>query len=93
MDVQILGKVHAPHRIGDDAQRSGRDHHGHDGQPVQTIGQVHRIGRPHDHDHREGHEQKAKVQQGFLEHREGQLVGQRIGVVLRGPIPSNGRDQ
>ncbi len=84
MHVQILGKVDPAYGIGDHAQSTRRDHHRHDRQPVQPVGQVHRIGRAHDHDHRKRDEDKTKVDQRVLEHRQGQLVRQGIGVEISG---------
>ena len=93
MHVQIFGDVHAANGIGNDTQRTSRNHHRHDRQTVQTIRQVHRVGRAHNDDHREGHKEVPEVQQSVLEDREGQLVGQRIGVILRRPKASHSRDQ
>ena len=92
MHIEIFGEVDPSHRIGDDAQGSGGDHHRHDRQPIQPVGQVHRIGRTHDHDDRKRHEEIAKVDQRVLEDRQRQLVLQGLGVILRGPECGNRGD-
>ncbi len=78
MDAEVFGEVDVADDIGDHAQRAAGDHHRHDGKAVQPVGQVHRIGGADDHDHAEGHEEQAEVQQRVLEERQGQLVGQRL---------------
>jgi hypothetical protein len=55
MDLQILGEDRVTGEIGDDAEGGGRDHDRHDRQPVEPVGQVHRIARAdHDHEGAEG---------------------------------------
>jgi len=92
MQAEILGKVGAPHRVGDHAQRGRGDHHRHDRQPVKPVGEVDRIGRAHDHEHRKGDEENAEIDQHILEHRQGQLILQARGVVVARPDRGNERD-
>jgi hypothetical protein len=49
------------------------------GQPVEPVGQVHRIGRADDHDHRE-RDEESPVDQHVLEDGHRQLAGQLDGM-------------
>ena len=50
---QVVGKARRPRRIGDETERRARDHHLADGQAIQTVREVHRIARTHDHERAE----------------------------------------
>ena len=43
VDLQIVGEDRVAGEIGDDAEARRRDHHRHDGEAVEAVGQVHRI--------------------------------------------------
>ena len=93
MQPKTFGKVNATNEVSDNAKGASCDHHGHDGQPVQAVGQVHRIGSADDHKNRKWNEHEAKVDQNVLEHRHSQLARQIGGMILRCPIARNGCDQ
>src|SRR5688572_3421839 len=57
-----------------------------DGESVQTIGEVHRIGRAHQHQHDEEDVPDAEIRRQVLEEREDQL-----GAVDRRPLPRAGQ--
>lgn len=48
---------------------------GQDGQPVQAVGEIHRVGRADEHYHGECQIKPAQVGQKFLEERHGQTAG------------------
>jgi hypothetical protein len=50
MDNQIVGELGVTDEIGDQAERPGRNHDRHNGQTIEAIGQVNRIGRADDHE-------------------------------------------
>ena len=74
-------------------QHARGDHHRHDGQPVKPVGEIDRIGRADDDDHREGNEEKAEVDQHVLEDRQRQLELQIRRVVPAGPARRDQRDE
>ena len=78
MDAQIVGEIEVSDHIGNHPEGGRGDHHRHDGQPVQPVGQVDGIGRADDDDHPEGHKEQAHVDQHVLEERHGQRVGQPL---------------
>ena len=61
--AEIVGEVDAADGVGDHPERAGGDHHRHDRQPVEPVGQVHRVGRADDHQHGERQEEPAEVEQ------------------------------
>jgi hypothetical protein len=71
VDLQVFGEDVVADEIGDQAKRRRRDHHRHDGQAVETVGEVHRVGEADDHQRGEGQVEPAQVQQQVLEDREG----------------------
>ena len=89
MQTQIVGEVHTSHDIGNRAQRARRDHHRHDRQPVETVCQVHRIGRADNDDHGEGNKEPPQIDQQILEHRQRQLELQLGRMHHRGPDRSD----
>ena len=80
MHIKIFREIDPPHRIGNHAKRGCGDHHGHDGQAIQTIGQVDGIGAAHNHNHGKGDKDIAQIDQHIFEHRHGQLQRQIIRV-------------
>lgn len=93
MDTQIFGEIRAPHGIGDGPEGGGGDHHRHDGQTVKPVGEVDRIGGPHDHQHREGHEEKAQIDRQLLDEGQRKTVRERIRMDPGGPGPRDGRHE
>ena len=67
-------------RIGDNAERGRRDHHRHDRQPVQPVGQVDRVREQHDHQRREDDEAVAERDEHVLQegHRHLARKGRRV---------------
>ena len=80
VNIEIAGEIDATHRVGNDAQRSGRDHNGHDRQPIKTIGQIHRVGGTRNNEHAEGDEEPAHVDQNVFEKRQCQLAREFHGM-------------
>ena len=74
MHIKVLRKVNAANGIGNHPQRTRRDHHGHDRKAVQTIGKVYGIGRPNNHEHREGNVNYPEIYQHIFENRHCQLI-------------------
>ena len=93
MHIEIFGEIDPSHGIGNDAERARRDHRGHDRQPVKPVGEVHRIGRADDDEHRERQEHIAHVPQNVLEHRQGEAELQLFRVQHRGPIRGDEGDE
>jgi hypothetical protein len=60
VDLQVVGEHRVAGEIGDEAEGGRRDHHRHDGEPVEPVGQVHRIAGA---DHDEGAETSGKKNQ------------------------------
>ena len=77
MDLQIFGEDRVAGQIGDDAEGGGGDHDRHDGQPVEAVGQVHRVAGADDDDAGEGDEEPAEIEQEVLDEGKGQRRGER----------------
>ena len=52
VELQVVGEDAVADEVGDQREHPGGDHHRHDGQPVQPVGQVHRVGGADHHQHR-----------------------------------------
>ena len=63
MDLQIVGEDRVAGEIGDDAEAGRRDHHRHDGEAVEAVGEVHRIAGADDDEGGEGDEEPAEIEQ------------------------------
>ena len=85
MHLKVLGEIDPTNCIGNHPQGPRSYHHRHNRKPVQPICQVDRIGRANDDDHGKGHKQHTKVQKRVFEHRQRQLILQRIWMI--GPPP------
>ena len=59
--------------VGEDRVGAGGDHDRADGEAVEPVGQVDRIGRADDHERRERHVEQAEVGAKRLEERHGDL--------------------
>ncbi len=68
-NAEVLGKHLIAGQIREHAERSGNQHGRHDGQAVQTVGKVHRIGEPDDHEIGHHHEKQTHRQHDVLEQR------------------------
>jgi hypothetical protein len=53
IDAQIVGEECIARQIGDQPEGGRRDHHRHDGQPIEAIGEVHRIAGPDNNEARQ----------------------------------------
>ena len=62
MDLQIFGEHRVAGEIGDDAEGGRRDHDRHDRQPVEAVGQVHRIAGADDDEAGERNEEPAEIE-------------------------------
>ena len=72
MDLQVFGEHRVADEIGDQAEARRRDHHRHDGQAVEPVGEVHRIARADDDEHAEQEEDPAEIEHQLLEERQRQ---------------------
>ena len=61
VDLQIVGEHRVAGEIGDHAEARRRDHHRHDGETVEPVGQVHRVAGADDD---EGAEQRRRTSRG-----------------------------
>src|SRR6058998_516119 len=71
-DLQIVGRPEVAREVGDDAEGRARHHDGADGQPVEPVGEVHRVAGADDDQHREDEPDDAEVQEPALEERDRQ---------------------
>ena len=79
MHLQIIGKNRMADEIGNQAEAGRSNHHRHNRQAVQTVGQINRIGRPDNDKHAGQHKQgQAKGQKHIFEKRNGIAGGQRL---------------
>jgi hypothetical protein len=60
-----------------------RDHHRHDGQTVEAVGEIHRIAGADDHEGAERNEEPAEIEQQILEERERQRGRERRSPAVR----------
>ncbi len=77
MDLQIVGKERIADEVGDEAEGGGGDHHRHNGEAVQTVGQVHGVAGADDDEGAEGDEEPTKVDLHVLEEGNGERGGER----------------
>ena len=73
MHVKILGEINPAYRIGQNAECRSGNHHGHNGQTIQTIGEVDSIGGANDYYHSKGKKQYAKRHQCVFQDRHSHL--------------------
>ena len=57
MHLQIIGKNRMTDEIGNQAETGRCNHHRHNRQAVQTVGEINRIGRPDNDEHAGQHKQ------------------------------------
>ena len=72
VDLQIVGEHDVAGEIGDQAEGRRRDHHRHDGEAVEPVGEVDRIAGADDDEGAEDHEEPAEIDHQFLEERKRQ---------------------
>ena len=89
VDVQILSEINPAHRIGQNAKRRRGNHHRHNRQTVQAIGEINGIGRANDDDHCKGEKHDAKRHQSIFQHRHSHLKTQTFRMQLSGHQRSN----
>ena len=77
MDLQVVGEDRVAGEIGDEAEARRRDHHRHDGEAVEAVGEVDRIAGADDDEGGDRHEEPAEIDDQVLEEREGQRGRQR----------------
>ena len=82
-DAEVVGEHDVAGGVGEDAERAGDQHGGHDREAVEAVGQVHRVARADDHEIRQRHEQHAERHHDVLEERH---VERRIDGGLRREI-------
>ena len=61
---------------------AGRDHHRHDGEPVETVGDVDRIAGADDDEAAEDDEEPAEVEEQFLRERQARACCESAGVEM-----------
>ena len=71
IDLQIVREDRVAREIGDDAEGGGRDHHRHDRQAIEPVGQVHRIAGGDDDEAAEQHEEYAEIDHRSLKNGKG----------------------
>ena len=77
IDLQIFGEHRVAGEVGDHAEACGSDHHRHDGEAIEAVGEVHRIaGADHD-EGAEQHEEPAEIQRDIFEKRQCQRGRER----------------
>ncbi len=67
VDLQIIGEHRVAGQIRDHAEARGGDHHRHDGKPIETVGEVHRVAGADDDEDREQHVEPAEIDHQLLE--------------------------
>ena len=72
VDLQIVGEHRVADEIGDQAEACRGDHHRHDGEAVEAVGQVHGVAGADDDEGAEEHEEPAEIDDQFLEERKRQ---------------------
>ena len=80
--AQVLGKHRVPGDVGEDAERAADHHRGHDGEPVEPVGQVHRVAGADDHEIRHDDEtERAERVRHLLEERHDELgLRRQVGI-------------
>src|SRR6185312_3905194 len=69
--LEIFGEDQVAGEIRDDRERKRGDHHRHDREPVEPVGEVHGVARAHNHEGAEDEEEIAEVEDIELDQREG----------------------
>ena len=77
VDLEVVGEDRVAGEIGDHAEARRRDHHRHDGEPVETVGEVHRVAGADDDEGGERHEEPAEIDDHVLEEGQRQCRRQR----------------
>ena len=92
MDLQVVGENRVADQIRNAEEARRRDHHWADGEPVETVGQVHRIAGADDDEHAEDRKEVAEVDDHLLEHRQRQRRGEIRPTEARDRDASGDRD-
>ena len=61
MDLQVIRKHGVARQISNQPETRRSDHHGNDGQTVETVGQIHRVASGHDDEAAEDDEEPAEI--------------------------------
>ena len=61
IDAEIFREDRVADEIGDEAERAGRDHHRHDREPIEAVGEVDRVAGGDDDEGAEDREQPAQI--------------------------------
>ena len=75
-NLQIVGEPLIADQIGDQDEGRGGDHHRHDGEAIETVGEVHGIGGAGDDEAADHDEEQAQRDQRRLDEGNGQHAGQ-----------------
>ena len=60
VDLQVGGEARVAGQVGDQAEGGGGDHHRHDGEAVEAVGEIDRVAGADDHEDAEQDEQDAQ---------------------------------
>ena len=60
-EVEVLGEAEVAGDVGEDGEGGGGDERRADGEAVEAVGEVHRVAREGEQQHREDHVQDAEV--------------------------------
>ena len=93
VDLQIVGEARVAGEIGDDAEAQRRDHHRHDGEPVEAVGEVHRVAGADDDEGAEHEEEPAERQHQLLEERKRERRRERLAPERHDEVARDRRDQ
>ena len=92
-DLEVVGEHRVAGEIGDHRKARGRDHHGHDGEAVETVGEIHRIAGADDDEGAEHDEEPSEMQHGVLQERDRQRGGRGIAVQPHQRVAGHQRDR
>ena len=67
--AEITREIQVAHDVGEDTE-CARDHdRGHDGEAVETVGEIHGVARSHDHEIRQQDVERPEIEYRILEER------------------------
>ena len=65
-NLQVLGELEMAGDVGDDRVGGRGDHHRPDGQAIESVGQIDRVGRADDHQHGKGNIKTPEIKRRVL---------------------------
>ena len=85
VQLQVVGEDPVADEIGDEREDGGHDYRGHGCETVQPVCQVDGVAAADEDEHAEQRKQETELQQGALEHRDGQAGAERAAGQMRDP--------